>query len=193
MASSPNSPHSVSLRQAEGPDTSPYLRLFFYGSLRTGLLNHHLLASYFGDEIVFERRVSTTFPAYLISLKNRAYPYLTFTNPPESSIIKGAHVIGETYLVPRCHPGLLKLDELEDEYSIVEIDVRTLDETNSIFRAQAYVIDGKSMVKSDDLWSRVISGDELFLVEDGDWINVGRKSSGKGGDKEGVVEEDEEK
>jgi len=82
---------------------------------------------------------------------------------------------------------------LEDEYSIVEIEVRTLDETNSIFRAQAYVIDDKSMVKSDNVWSRVISSGELFLVEDGDWSNVGRKSSGKGGDKEGVVEEDDEK
>lgn len=184
-----SSPISFSLRHVEGPDSSPYLRLFFYGSLRQGLLNHHLLTSYFGDEIVFESKVSTTTPAYLISLKNKAYPYLTFTSPPASnSTIKGAHVIGETYLVPRCHPGLLKLDELEDEYSIVEIDVRTLDDSFSTLRAQAYVIDNRSMVKSEDVWSRVInSSDDLFLVESGDWTSIGKKSTGEGGDKEGVV------
>jgi len=170
------SPSSLSQRNSIGLPTSPFLRLFFYGSLRKRCLNHHLLYDYFGEEIVFERLVTTTIPGYLLSLMNKDYPYLTFSPPTNdvSNSIKGAHVIGETYLVPSCHPGLLKLDELEDEYSAVEIDVRTLDDTFTILRAQAYLIDSKSMLTVDNLWLKVISK-ELFLVENGDWISVGRK------------------
>jgi gamma-glutamylcyclotransferase (GGCT)/AIG2-like uncharacterized protein YtfP len=170
------SPSSLSQRNSIGLPTSPFIRLFFYGSLRKGCLNHHLLYDYFGEEIVFERLVTTTIPGYLLSLMNRDYPYMTFTSPSNhlSTLIKGAHIIGETYLVPSCHPGLLKLDELEDEYSALEVDVRTVDETYTTLRAQAYVIDSKSMLTVDNLWLKVLSK-EVFLVENGDWYSIGNK------------------
>ena len=170
------SPSSLSQRNVIGLPTSPFLRLFFYGSLRKGCLNHHLLYDYFGEEIVFERLVTTTIPGYLFSLMNKDYPYMTFTSPSNDlfTSIKGAHILGETYLIPSCHPGLLVLDELEDEYSALEIDVRTLDDTYTTLRAQAYIIDSKSMLTVDNLWSKVASK-ELFLVENGDWYSIGNK------------------
>jgi gamma-glutamylcyclotransferase (GGCT)/AIG2-like uncharacterized protein YtfP len=151
-------------------------RLFVYGSLLSGLSNHHILQNC-GDINVrlISNNCLTVEKFFLTGLKSNEYPYLSEV-PLESSQI-ASQIRGELYEVSS--PALATLDLFEDaprEYlrSTVEVfdqsksDIKNADSNcdhNAILSANIYLLKNEERIAA----ARIDFHSKFVLVNNGDW------------------------
>ena len=146
---------------------------FFYGSLRTGLINHDFLSRSFArvenlGEFVTDSEYS------LVGLASRAYPFMTAAAPPVSCNLVGAartHITGEVFALDAADgDGLRSLDALEGGYAKRQISVtRRRDGAHVV--AWVYLTENPETIAS--FWEN--RHGRFVAVPGGDWRTFGGK------------------
>lgn len=143
--------------------------VFVYGSLLSGLSNHHVMAAAKGTFISVGRTMGLY---HLTARGDMQYPYLT--NTPLSPQQMANRIIGEVYEVDET--GLKVLDELEEYpvyYNRHMVDIQKLttasssdtNQTSEILKCYAYFLESQSILMA----IRNGFGVTYFDVLNGDW------------------------
>ena len=146
--------------------------VFVYGSLLSGLSNHHVMRTAKG---VFIGAAKTIGSFYLTARGDKQYPYLTSTALSSQQIHN--RITGEIYEIED-DVGLSVLDELEEypmyyNRHIIDIQksnsssscVHVTTTTNETIQCYAYFLESQSVL--DKIRNEFGTG--FFDVPDGDW------------------------
>lgn len=165
-------PLAVGAEQNALPQT-PEL-YFFYGSLRTGLVNHDFIRRNFARVESLGEYV-TDLEYTLIGLASRAYPFMTAAAPPGSCSLIGAtraRITGEVFALDVADgDGLRSLDALEGGYAKRQISVSRRSDGLSTVVVWVYLMENPETIAS--FWEN--RHGRFVAVPDGDWRTFGGK------------------
>jgi gamma-glutamylcyclotransferase (GGCT)/AIG2-like uncharacterized protein YtfP len=146
----------------DGASTSlTYHPIFCYGSLLSGLNNHHVMVEFGGKKVADCVSVDSF---YLTGFRTNAYPYLSKVPLKEGQV--KSRITGELYAVPST--SLAKLDAFEEhpvEYFRTPIEIEDCSNPGQVRKAYVYLLINDQLIAD----ARATFDEKFWAVESGNW------------------------